>query len=1121
MDSEHDRIREIYLEACEIEPGEARQAFVTRACGTDAALRAKVEQMLRLENQAGAFFAALEKAQLPETVLTSEVELHEGPGAMISHYKLLEQIGQGGFGVVYMAEQVEPVHRRVALKIIKLGMDTREVIARFEAERQALALMDHPGVARVLDAGATASGRPYFVMELVHGLPVTEFCDKNRLTTRERLELFLGICHAVQHAHSKGIIHRDLKPSNILVTMQDGKPLAKIIDFGIAKAVQKPLTEKTLFMRFGQMIGTPVYMSPEHLCGADIDTRSDIYSLGVILYELLTGKQPFDLQQLRKAGQMEMLRVIQEEDPPPPSTRITRLGQELASVAQLRHANPRRFSELLRGDLDWITMKALQKNRARRYGTPLALAEDLQRHLEHQPVNAGPPRLAYRALKFVRRHRYAVAAASGIVLSLLLGLFFVTYALMRVREERTRAVLAERAAEQQRQIALAEAQRARLQETQARRISYASDMALAGHALEVGNLGRALGLLHRHAAVPGPEDLRGWEWRYLRQQCQSAELFQLGALSNSVFSLGLSADGRLAAVGDQDGIIAVWDLPARSLLWSSNSGPLMALAPDGKVLVDTERRIRDPDSGVILAQLNCEPPIRKAAFSPDGRLLAVLCGMDQVCVFERAGWKRLAAFAGFPYAPIHFGGPVFTANADALFLGDETGTIQRVGLPGGRVVQKWKAHDESITATAISPDSQLLATGSGYSDSQIKLWRVSNGEPDGVLQGHNAWICRLAFSPAGDLLASASADQSICLWDLPAKQLRAKLKGHLQEVWGVAFSGDGKTLISAAKDGSVKVWRIPPAAPTSTMVQFKPHDRESSLLRQFACSPDGREVLGTDAAGTVCRWALPSFRFLGALSELGSNNCLVAACPKLHLLTALDHQGILRVWDFQTQAVAAHWFLNPTTNQVNWMGFAVPNRLLVSVRDHSLVEAWQLDSGERVAGWKSSEGIMAPVSISPDGRYLALAAKQLTVLNLTNGCAVVRIPAHKPTTDAVAFSPDGRLLASVSQGGLAKLWRVADWQEVCTLRGHLLGVHSVAFSPDGRRLATGSLGAEAVKIWDLSTQQEVLNLTASGELTWWLNFSPDGRELLRLGSLSDLRCWSAPAPAESGQETVW
>src|SRR6266699_1911696 len=391
---------------------------------------------------------------LPEktvSLVESDIVL-ERKGMMIGRYKLLQQIGEGGFGVVFMAEQMEPVQRKVALKVIKAGMDTREVNARFEAERQALALMDHPNIAQVLDGGATTAGRPYFVMELVRGLPITDYCDQCNLSTRQRLELFIKVCRAVQHAHQKGVIHRDLKPSNVLVTLHDGEPVPKVIDFGVAKALGQKLTVKTLFTRFEQMIGTPAYMSPEQaaLGGLDIDTRSDIYSLGVLLYELLTGVTPFDSETFLDAGLDEIRRMIRETDPPKPSTRILTMGERLVDIAKHRHAEPTALSRLLRGDLDWITMKALEKDRRRRYETVNGLAADIERHLRDEPVVARPPSALYRLQKVARRHRVAFAAGALVAGILVLGVIISTWQAVRAtRAERGQSRLREQAEEAQ------------------------------------------------------------------------------------------------------------------------------------------------------------------------------------------------------------------------------------------------------------------------------------------------------------------------------------------------------------------------------------------------------------------------------------------------------------------------------------------------------------------------------------------------------------------------------------------------------------------------------------------------------------------------------------------------
>jgi tetratricopeptide (TPR) repeat protein len=357
----------------------------------------------------------------------------ESVGSVIGPYKLLQQIGEGGFGLVYMAEQEQPVRRVVALKIIKPGMDTGQVIARFESERQALALMDHPNIAKVLDAGATASGHPYFVMELVKGVPITEFCDKNHLLPEERLKLFVDVCHAIQHAHHKGIIHRDIKPTNVMVTLHDGVPVVKVIDFGVAKATVQKLTEKTLFTAYGEMVGTPQYMSPEQaeMSGLDIDTRSDVYSLGVLLYELLTGTTPLEAKRLREAGYARMQKLIQEEETPRPSTRLSSLGTSATLIAGKRGLDVQRLLRLLVSDLDWIVMKALEKDRNRRYATPDGFAEDIERHLRHEAIEARPPSTAYRLRKFAQRNRVAMVTVSAVAVALLAGLMVSTWQAIR------------------------------------------------------------------------------------------------------------------------------------------------------------------------------------------------------------------------------------------------------------------------------------------------------------------------------------------------------------------------------------------------------------------------------------------------------------------------------------------------------------------------------------------------------------------------------------------------------------------------------------------------------------------------------------------------------------------
>jgi serine/threonine protein kinase len=441
----------LFAEALELASPPERAAYLDRACGNDQALRQQVEALLQAHAQVGHFLdrQAAVAGETPPAAGEGIAEAGAGDqavltrpdaetaGAVIGPYRLLEQIGEGGMGAVWMARQQEPVKRLVALKLIKAGMGSRQVVARFEAERQALALMDHPNIAKVFDAGTTETGRPYFVMELVKGTPITRFCDERRLTPRQRLELFVPVCQAVQHAHQKGIIHRDLKPSNVLIALYDGPPVPKVIDFGVAKAAGQTLTDKTLVTGFGNLIGTLEYMSPEQAAfdQPDIDTRSDIYALGVLLYEMLAGSPPFSRKELDKGGVLEMLRVIREEEPTRPSARLS-AAEGLPALAADRGTESARLTKLVRGELDWIVMKALEKDRDRRYDTASAFAQDVQRYLHDEPVLACPPSVGYRLGKFLRRHKGPVLAAGLVLLALLGGVTGVVFGLVEAWKQR-------------------------------------------------------------------------------------------------------------------------------------------------------------------------------------------------------------------------------------------------------------------------------------------------------------------------------------------------------------------------------------------------------------------------------------------------------------------------------------------------------------------------------------------------------------------------------------------------------------------------------------------------------------------------------------------------------------
>jgi serine/threonine protein kinase len=505
MTDVHRHLLTLFTEALACAGPAEQAAYLDRSCAGEPTVRARVEALLRAHREAGHFLQ--EEAPTPVTGATlADSPPGEPPGTVIGPYRLLEVLGEGGMGTVYLAEQTQPVQRQVALKVIRPGLDSRQVGARFAAERQALALMDHPHIAKVLDAGATPAGRPYFVMELVQGVPLTRYCDERRLTPRQRLELFVPVCQAVQHAHQKGIIHRDLKPSNVLVALYDGRPVAKVIDFGVAKATGPKLAEETLCTTFGQVVGTLEYMSPEQakLNALDIDTRSDIYALGVLLYELLTGTTPFERQRLYQAALDEVLRIIHEEEPPRPSTRLSTTA-ELPQIAANRGVEPKKLSGLVRGELDWIVMKCLEKDRNRRYDTANSLAADLQRSLHDEPVTACPPSAWYRLRKSVRRHRTSVLAAGLVFLALLVGAVGSTWNWLDARAEREAKELARRQA-QDNADAERKARRAREVSAYFRLIALANQRLANSQRTEVHRL-----------LEECPAPLRQWEWYYLRR----------------------------------------------------------------------------------------------------------------------------------------------------------------------------------------------------------------------------------------------------------------------------------------------------------------------------------------------------------------------------------------------------------------------------------------------------------------------------------------------------------------------------------------------------------------------------------------------------------------------------
>ncbi len=800
MTTDTSRAEAIFFAALERTDPADRMAILDRECAGDAALRGEVERLLRASGRVGGF---LEGAAV-DVVATQDAAVSESAGTIIGNYKLLQQIGEGGFGVVFMAQQLQPIRRKVALKVIKPGMDSREVIARFEAERQALALMEHPNIARVLDGGTTESGRPFFVMELVKGKTITEYADANKLNVRDRLELFQSVCFAVQHAHQKGIIHRDLKPANIMVTLHDGKPVPKIIDFGIAKALNRELTERTLFTAYGQMVGTPQYMSPEQaeMSGLDVDTRSDVYSLGVLLYELLTGTTPLTGEQLRMAAYAEIQRLIREKDPPKPSTRISDSGVELTILADHRSESPQRLYQLVRGDLDLIVMKALEKDRTRRYETAAGFAYDIERYLHDEPVKACPPSASYRMWKFCRRNRGLVTAASSLAATLLLAVVGTTTGWIQtsvareqlqekadelaakgeeLQEQKDAALLGQRREQSLRKQAEDERSQTEAERQRSERSLYMAQMQLAYHALNRPHAGTVEDMLERWMPDPGQPDLRGWEWYYLLSRSRENLRWVLHDHIRSVGGVAWSSDNRRFASVGGDGIARIWDVTngrevaqlknvdgwPLGLRWSPDGSTLAVACKDGLIRLWNGETYEAKGS----LQAHTSSPewvatITSMAFSADGKRLASY------------GWDRLVKVWDLENLM-----PVQTIES---------------GVPWRQSEASEKVADVPAQV-ALSPDGKRVLA---VSDISCKIWDVETGQAIHNLDQYIDGGGGAAWSPNGELVAVAGKFDpfpyhTVLVIDAATGERISTLRGHHERILSIAWHPAGNELVTA------------------------------------------------------------------------------------------------------------------------------------------------------------------------------------------------------------------------------------------------------------------------------------------------------------------------------------
>jgi WD40 repeat protein/predicted Ser/Thr protein kinase len=998
-------------------------------------------------------------------------------------YDLLEEIARGGMGIVYKARQ-RGLERIVAVKMILAGgLAGKEFVQRFRTEASAAAILQHPHIVAIHDVGVH-EGRHYFSMDYVDGQSLAQLVGQQPLPGRKAAGYAENIARAIHYAHEHGILHRDLKPSNVLI---DANDQPRITDFGLAKRLDG---ESSLTMS-GQVLGSPNFMPPEQ-AGAKrgkVSPSSDVYAIGGILYYLLTARAPF------QADSWE---------------------HTITQVLNAEPVSPRLLNPSVPRDLETITLKCLEKEPSRRYQTAEELADELGRILRDEPIQAHPVNAPEKLWRWCRRKPAFASAVGFAVTALILG--FVMTSWQWRRAERI-------ASSEYRQRQQAEAQ------------AYNSDMNLAQQALAQNNVGHALEILNRHRPALGRKDVRGWEWRYLWQSCQSDALLTLCRQSNDVFSVCFARDGRLLAVEDESGDVTIWDLVSRKCVARRQTRiaiQRIAASPVSNELVFSEKGDDDNfflvwwDTHQYAERLRVRLPgeAREVAFSGDGSILAVWCAgpadPDLALTEVPPGANRhillLENASGHKRAQLRAERVIDgTGNLLALSHGGE---ILAHGTPGGQVVvvdvasrreMRIATTTENTMAIAISNDGRTLATAAGYSEPFVKLWDLNSGKPLARLEGHRSYVNSLAFSPDGKLLASGSGDQTIRLWDWKAKQGVAILRGHFSEVFDVAFSPDGQTLASGCKDGTVCLWKVAPQPPESN------YETLPSPMRDWTFTPDSTEIIGLDRTGALRSWEAASLREKRKIVELGTNNTSFVLSKNGMLLAVGDLTGQVRVLSLSSPREAKTF--HACVGRAMVIGFSANEQFLFTRDTNNLVSVWDTRSWQLNRQWQIDEPFYR-LRLAPATDVMATGRNgQLILWDTMYGRRLWTAQAQDEL-EGIDFSGDGKLIATASGKGPVKLCDAATGRELATLKGFLQGTHSLKFSPDDKRLAIGSDGKEALKLWDPQLRQEVLTLEGQSSIFFKIVFSPDGRTISSANYQGIVHLWRAPSWKEiEGHET--